>query len=441
MSIPESRVIEIWQEHLLSGNRLAAEDGEPIEVIYPGRHNDDCGADFRDAVIATSRGLMRGHIEIHAKSSDWRTHGHHLNPVYNQVVLHVALSHDTKANTTLQNGGNIPVVALDKHIGDDAGSGMLLCRGVGTTTTITEYLDIAGELRFQAKVAEFEADLVRVEAGQCLYQGIMGALGYAKNKPPFLELARRAPLQLLESLPHEISEDEYVSRLQALLLGTAGLLPSQRPNWHGKNGSDDEWIGRLERLWAESQQVPAMSYSDWRLFKVRPGNFPVRRIAAISYLCYRYRAEGLLGGIIGLVNEASDSQDCHSLERALMVSGSGYWARHFDFGSGGQGVSAVLLGSGRAAEIVVNVLLPFALAWSKIKELPTLGTQVSELYHRCPKPAVNAVEKHMMNQLGLSGSQVNSARRQQGLIHIYNTLCTQGGCEQCPLKLEKESKR
>jgi len=39
----------------------------------------------------------------------------------------------------------------------------------------------------------------------------------------------------------------------------------------------------------------------------------------------------------------------------------------------------------------------------------------------------------MKNQLGLDSRLVNSAQRQQGLIHIYNSLCTQGRCDSCPL--------
>jgi hypothetical protein len=39
----------------------------------------------------------------------------------------------------------------------------------------------------------------------------------------------------------------------------------------------------------------------------------------------------------------------------------------------------------------------------------------------------------MLNQLGLKPGTVNSACRQQGLMHIYQTLCTQGQCEKCDL--------
>ena len=62
-----------------------------------------------------------------------------------------------------------------------------------------------------------------------------------------------------------------------------------------------------------------------------------------------------------------------------------------------------------------------------------LEREAFDLYHNYPKLVANTVERHMMNQLELSNSLVNSAQRQQGLIHIYNTLCTQVKCNCCRL--------
>jgi hypothetical protein len=92
-----------------------------------------------------------------------------------------------------------------------------------------------------------------------------------------------------------------------------------------------------------------------------------------------------------------------------------------------------LIGARRAADIAVNVLLPFALAWGKVSYLPALERKALDLYRGYPRLVVNTVERHMKNQLGLDSRVVNSARRQQGLIHIYNSLCTQGRCDSCPL--------
>ena len=78
-------------------------------------------------------------------------------------------------------------------------------------------------------MAEFQAALSRMGASQVLYQGIMGALGYTKNKIPMIELARRMPLsRLIAAASAEIPDDECLARYQALLLGMAGLLPSPR---------------------------------------------------------------------------------------------------------------------------------------------------------------------------------------------------------------------
>jgi hypothetical protein len=72
-NLPESQVIKIWQRLLRYRTELTTEGGEPIKIIYPGRINDDRGADFRDAVITTSQGLIKGDIEVHVKSSGWQS--------------------------------------------------------------------------------------------------------------------------------------------------------------------------------------------------------------------------------------------------------------------------------------------------------------------------------------------------------------------------------
>ncbi len=176
-----------------------------------------------------------------------------------------------------------------------------------------------------------------------------------------------------------------------------------------------------------------MSRDEWHLFKVRPSNLPIRRIVAMSYLILRFREKGMLEGAVNMVREASVDKGHHRLEEGLLVTTGDYRAGHFDFGSGSGISRPTLLGSRRAADIVVNVLLPFTFAWSQLTSRPELEKKAFDLYHCYPKLAVNAVEKHMKNQLGLDGSLVNLARRQQGLIHIYNTLCTQGRCHGCPL--------
>jgi len=446
-NLPESQVIKIWQHQLLDKTDLTTEEGEPIRIIYPGRINDGQGADLLDAVIATSRGLIKGDIEVHVKSSGWRAHHHHQDQTYNRVILHVVMWRDTDVATNLQNGETVSILALHKYIKSPPSQWTNLVHSPATlnmpchqavehlpASIIAQFLDSAGEQRFLAKAAKFQADLAQTEVGQSLYQGIMSALGYSKNKLPFLELARRLPLQILESLTQgKISDEECLAQQQALLLGTAGLLPSQRPDWHQKNKIDNKWIEKLENLWVSSRQSQVMSENNWHLFKVRPNNFPLRRILAMSYLILRHREKGIFGEVVNKIRETTVSRGHHELEKMLLISTNGYWASHFDFGSGSRLRIPTLLGGRRAADIAVNVLLPFTFAWSKLTSQTELARKALDLYRHYPRLAVNTVERHMRNQLGLSSDLVNSAQQQQGLIHIYNTLCSQGKCHCCPL--------
>jgi len=442
-NIPERVVVERWQQ-LTDRADLTTTNGELIRIIYPGRKNDGRGADFRDAVIATSQGIIRGDIEVHVKSSDWQVHRHHQDPVYNRVRLHVVLWHDGKAATNLHNGKTAPILAIDKYLGDAISPGTRLvpspaslpCRktinGLASDT-LAQLLDSAGEERFGDKAARFQAQLSQMEASQCLYQGIMVALGYAMNKLPMLKLASSLPLHRLQSATGDkISDQECLAQLQALLLGTAGLLPSQR--YDRRRGYEDEgWLNQLEELWAACGSPKAMSEDEWQLFKVRPNNSPPRRIAAMSYLTLRYRKRGTVAEVVDIIKGTPVSRGYLRLEQGVIVTADGYWASHFDFGPDCRADNPTLLGRWRAADIAVNVLLPFALVWGKLNCQPEVERKAVDLYRGYPRLATNTLERHMMKQLRLNRSLVNSAQRQQGLIHIYNTLCTQGGCNSCQL--------
>ena len=446
-NLPESLVVKIWQHLLLNGTELTTERGKPLKIVYPGRINDDRGADFRDAVIATDGELVKGDIEVHVKSSDWQAHRHHRDPVYNRVILHVVMWHNTKVATNLQNGKDIHPLALHKYIKDPicqfldkreplATQNMPCLKASEhlTTDIIAEFLDRAGRERFLAKAVKFQADLAQMEASQSLYQGIMGALGYSKNKLPFLGLARRLPLQILESITRDkISDEECFARQQALLSGIAGFLPSQRKSRYQENELDAKWIVKLERLWTSSPHTKAIPPNAWHLFKVRPNNSPIRRLAAMSYLTLRYRGKGIFEELVKLVKEVPTGQGYHRLQKGLVVTTNDYLASRFDFSSGSRIRNQSLIGSRRADDIVVNVLLPFTFSWSKATSQPELERKALSLYRHYPKLGTNSMERHMRNQLRLSNNLVNSAQRQQGLIHIYKTLCTQGRCDCCLL--------
>jgi hypothetical protein len=426
----ESLIASLWQNQLSTRTDLATEEGEPIRVIYPGRINRDRGADLLDAVIDTGQGLKKGDIELHVKSSGWRAHRHHLDHAYNRVILHVVMWRDTGVTTRRQNGEPTSILELQSYLhpltsqwpdpGHPPEALGLPCRQAGRylpKNVITGLLDRAGEARFLSKTAAFRTELTGTQAGQVLYEGIMVALGYVQNKLPFQELARRVPLHVLESLTrNEIPAEDCLARPQALLMGTAGLLPSQRPENYSGICFTDGWKEKLERLWYSCRREEVMPVDSWRLSLGRPNNSPLRRLAAMSHLILRYREKGILAALLDRVEEAATCRGHHALEEALQVVSSDYWADHTDFGLRNRQLVPALLGRSRAADIAVNVLLPFVFAWSHYSR-PELSRQTYDLYRHYPRLAANNLDRHMSRQLGLTTDLVSSALRQQGLLH------------------------
>jgi hypothetical protein len=443
IKISEKQAALMWQQAV--GKQLPSSQGEPVGVIYPGRINGDHGPDFRDAVIVNKSRLTKGDVEVHVKSSDWYSHEHHADAAYNNVILHVVLWHDCDSATLLQSGKVVPVLCLARALRHQAYllPYRLPCAQILShmdRQTSGKLLKAAGEERFKQKARHFQAEIEQKEAGQALFRGMMRALGYAKNTKPFEELADRVPLNLLESRGG-------VAPKQALLLGTAGLLPSQR--WPGEFAqgailglSKEQEVQELERIWQSAgKPVETMKESDWNFSHIYPNNSPVRRIVAQAYLLKRYCAvtcpqpvEGkLLAGILQLVKEAPVAGEQSVLEDGLTVASDGYWRDHFDFDVRSKTKISTLLGHSKAGEMIVNVVLPFAFSWGKTANEPELTEKAMELYDCYPKLAENEITRHMATQLGLQESAGSTACHQQGLIHIFRNYCREGRCSQCPL--------
>ena len=90
----------------------------------------------------------------------------------------------------------------------------------------------------------------------------MTALGYASNKEPFLELAERVPLSVLESVVNsERTVEKILIHRQALLRGNAGLLPSQRPAIENSQLVDCPYVNELETIWETSDSSYVMAFT------------------------------------------------------------------------------------------------------------------------------------------------------------------------------------
>lgn len=411
----EAAVGRLWAQEPRSRG-LLTQDGRILEVVYPGWPNRDWGPDFRGALLRLGPGaaLQAGDVEVELKTSHWRAHGHHRDPGFAGVLLLVVGEDDREGRVPLWGGGWAPVLVLGA--GEEGDSALKLgkerpCREAQNRlgrAALAWRLEEAGLARLREKALRLEGELAQEEAGQVLYRGLMGALGYAKNTAPFLELAQRLPLAALDGYLQGKPEPESLCCLWALLLGEAGLLERGQALFPRADGA------ALVVRWARLGGGPGMGPGAWRAFRIRPDNQPQRRLVALGVLLSRYRQGGLLPGLMGLVAEAAGGPGVAALEAGLSARGPG----------------GAAIGPGRAVALAANIVLPFALAWAG--EGSPLGLGALGLFRRLPRREESGRVRALAQELGLA---LATEAQQQGLYHVLGRHCSRGGCEACPLAL------
>ncbi len=420
---------EFWHYQCINDEKLRTEDGRSLRILYPGRPNDIQGADFKDAVVKSGKSLLKGDVEIHLKPGDWRAHHHHLDTRYNSVVLHVVLQEDTKKETTLQNGGKIPVLNLKNHLPlpPEANKSQIKgipCSGIAAgkhREQLLKILDQAGEERFLEKATGFARDIRHFGKGETLYRAIMKALGYSANREPFEKLASLISLKELEMMrKNQGSDEEYLESLRLKLFGAAGFLEGNSTSHLAASGIGSDMVSKMQQRWQLSNGTARLSIREWQFFRIRPSNSPVRRLNAMCVLLSNYREQGLLNGILDAAGTIESLKDCRKLETELVTASTPN--EYPDCLS--------LIGKSRASVMVVNILLPFLYAEIS-RQVTVYQESLMTTYRTYPKLPENSLERHMAEQLGLEQSALNTAVRQQGVIFIYRNYCTQGRCSRC----------
>ena len=451
-NIDEHFVQTVWNEQRFFDFDLKSTDGRSIQVLKPGFWNSDEGPDFVHAELLIDGDLHAGDVEIHINSSGWYNHKHHLDPRYNRVILHVVyLNDDINLRTRLQNGKRIPTLEilnrLDAPIGDlfderkeSQETSTNECRVTGKTLKIEEVqsvFDDLGQERLLEKADVMRNQIVGVDFEQLLYQGIMEALGYTKNSKPFRELAQRVPLSEIRG-----KSDESI---QAILFGVAGLLPSQSRQETEWDAEDKRFIERLESIWESAEQhnnPTRMTAEQWHFAKMRPANYPSRRIPAIAHIighCQDTLMMDFLSLIEGAVaaNQRTLARIRRGLQERLTPAPSGYWENHSHFGKGIPQRGAALIGAARAADIIVNKLLPITLLWAEQSQSPTLTEAVHRLYNSYPKLQENRITQRIEAQIFSQEQPIKlispSAKKQQGAIYLHRNFCSSQLCDLCPV--------
>ncbi len=438
----ERAVAQYWRDHGASLPALECDDGTKLRVLYPGRSSASAGPDFRDAVLQRPNGeVIRGDVEIHVRKGGWEAHGHGSDRHYNGVILHVVLHPDSGGNAsiTLASGIRVPTAALFPRTlsRDSAVAWLKDDTGINSTnpdnrrsSTVTRplllaalpnirierLLDRAGDARFLRKSRQFRHSLspaipkshTSSDPAEILYQGLMVGLGYGGNGEAFLQLAQGLPLTAIGRSVTGVPNEERRSAIATTLLQASGLF------------NPEAGMGETYPT------LPVVDPSAWHLFRVRPNNHPSRRIMGMAELLHRAWDTGLVGWASALVS----THEVASVKSALTVAEPKVEAEK-------------LIGSSRAADLAVNVVLPFVHAWGIITKMTALPDSALSLYRTWPPLQENAITRETLRVISslpraqpwtrnsLTEEDVGetnepkskkTARRQQGLIYHGDAL-------------------
>lgn len=408
----------IWQHRLYVSEEMTTNDGKRVRVIDPGALNVDSGPDFFNAKVEIDGRMWAGNVEMHVRASDWRRHGHASDKAYDSVILHVVEKDDAPVYRT--NGERIPQVVLQcnrdfsrsyQHL-VEAKSELPCAASIAQMPRllITEWVESLAFQRLHHKVDRL-ANLAQLYYGSwedVCYVTLARNLGFGINNDAFERLARSTPLRLL----HKHSDSIF--QIEALLFGQAGML---NPDDH----RDDTYYQQLCREYAflanKFSLHPIESHS-WKLARMRPQNFPYRRIAMLAH--YVEGGFNLFADILGAKDEAA-------MRKLFSVKLSGYWSNHFTFGK--QSESDVRALSERSIDIIlINTVAPLLYARGELLHDDALADRAVALLEEL-RPEQNSIVQQFAN----AGIRCTDALTSQALIELRREYCEAHKCIYCKI--------
>ncbi|MFQ5753795.1 MAG: DUF2851 family protein [bacterium] len=453
---------KLWKSKKLFTHELHTTTGQKIEVIFAGTENLDTGPDFKDAIIKLDGRLLKGDVEVHLDEAGWYAHGHHADPRYNGVILHL-ISEEPSGKKLIEREDGVQIQQLYLNIEtlktelwrsqkDDLpikkGAALIVkncpLSQMGESKILAT-INEAGERRLHEKVEQVREEASAISWDQMIYMKILEALGYSKNQIPFRKLADLIPYEIVCTEMHWVTEDMAMKKCAALLFGAAGLLPTQSNQSQELLDAETlDYIAPLEYLWQQIShrlEIKSMESQVWQFFRLRPQNFPTRRIAGMVRLIFKFYRQGFLEGFLKIFygNVKDYDKIASELEAVLTVKAEGYWSNHYRFENMKQKdwppKDTALIGKERARDIVVNIIFPILYVYSYEAQDGTLKNSIHELFTSYPKLAENSITRAMRNQLFKNQSQkskiIRSAYQQQGLIYLHKLFCKTLKCSEC----------
>lgn len=410
----------IWKFKRFNNQELATTDGETIQILKTGIHNQDAGPDFFNAQIKIGNTLWAGNVEIHIKSSDWNAHQHQTDAAYNNVILHVVYEHNSEI-TTAKNQ-TIPTFELKEYLNEDLLQNyhqLLYSKNIipcGNQLFKIDKLVFENWLeRLLLERLERKTTLIseRLAANkndweETFYQTLSKYFGLHVNAIPFEQLALQTPLKIMEKHPQRIS-------IEALLFGQAGFL---------NDDVKDEYYQRLvkEYQFLKSKfRLTSMERITWKFSKLRPSNFPTIRISQLAMLLKSHAR---------MFAEILTKTNATAIRKMFESEVSEYWLTHYQFGVLTK-KKPKKTGKTMLDNLMINVVTPFLFVYGKMHQQERYIDLALELLQ-----TTAAENNHIITSWKNLGITPNSAAQTQALIELKNNYCQAFQCLNCPIGIK-----
>lgn len=407
--------------HRMFGSQFLSGEGKKIEILSPGRHNVDAGPDFSTARIRIDGEEWIGNVEIHVKASDWMRHGHHSDPAYDSVILHVVGVDDCVVSR--RDGSDIPQICVSPSpdfygryaalIDEMDAPGCLPYVDSVPDINRKDWLNAVGFERLQEK-GEYMKDILEASAGdwqQTLFIVVARALGFGLNGVPFELLAKSLPLNFV--MRHRDNPEQ----VEALVFGQAGMLGE------GEYPYDDYYtlLCREYKFLRAKYSLAPIEGSLWKYSRTRPQNFPHRRMAILAaMLCEGMQMHTRL-------LEASGNYE--KVAEIFRTGASDYWKRHQRFGTAPSELPLpTSLSEGSVDILCINVAAPFYVAYGAITGDPGLAEKGLDLLNEI-RPERNS----LVNIWNSTSLKASNAFDSQALLQLRKSYCQRSRCLNCRL--------
>lgn len=433
----EAALVQLWLDAASRAGPMRDSLGRSIEVVYPGRRTGLAGPDLQDAIVSIDGGpARRMDVEVHLHEASWGQHGHDADARYAGELLHLVWTAAARGDPARP-----PCIVAPQALVPGPVKGPRRSKAAGWPCWIdgapaTAGADMRDAVRAEGvrrhveRAAVLESEIEALGPDQALYRAMMRALGHSANTRPFEAVAAAVPIELLSALAGTSLGERRV-RVEAELLGAAGLLPSQRGLADG-----DSHLAALEAAWAGGAPRSAPVVDGWRLHGVRPHNWPARRLAGAARLlsmapmARRPLAERLAGQMLAASADGRGRELTRWFE--VRVGPGDFWARHLDVGRPSARPLPALVGRERSLELLVNAVLPFVAALGGWTGRPALVAAAGAVLADLGSVGWNRHTRYMAETLRLERRGLGAALAQQGLLRIYRRWCRDKRCGDCP---------